>query len=105
MIDILTRILNKKGIKDASELDTEEQETFNQWRKTLSEEPVTVDTIKEFCDYQLTLINQQFKDLDRTPEKTDRLVLLYNVYSSLKGVIDNPQVAKESLVKYLTGML
>ena len=104
-MDILSRLLGKRGIKDVSELSTEEQETFNQWKKTLSEDTVDIDTIKGFCDYQLSLIDQGFKDLDRTPQKTERLVLLHNVYSSLKGIIDNPQVAKKSLVEYLTGML
>lgn len=104
-MDILSRLLAKRGIKDTSELDSEEQVTFNQWKKTLSEEPVTIETIKGFCDYQLSLINQGFRNLDRTSQKTERLVLLHNVYSSLKGIIDNPQVAKKSLVDYLTGML
>lgn len=104
-MDILSKILGKRGIKDASELSAEEQETFNQWKKTLAEEPISLESIKEFCEYQLVVIQQGFKDLDRSPQKTERLVLLHGVYSAIRDLISNPQVAKESLVKYLTTLI
>lgn len=104
-MDLLARLLQKRGIKEEGDLDHEERSTFEQWRKTLVEEPVTIETLKSFCDYQLSAITQQLKDLDRSPQKTDRLVLLFNVYSSLRGVIDSPKEAKEALVRYLTSQL
>lgn len=99
--NVLSEVLKKKGIKDASELQGEEKETFEQWRKTLTEEPVTVDSIEGFCNYQISYLETQMKELDRSPERTERIVLLHTVYKSILGLITGPKEAKKQLIEYL----
>lgn len=104
-MSILQKILKKRGIEDVNELDLEEREQFEQWRKTLSEDEISLDSVKDFCETQVRNIEAQMKDLERSTEKTDRLVTQHTVYKSIIGIIEAPQEMKENLIKYLQGLL
>ncbi len=104
-MDIISRIFQKRGIKGVDELSAEEKGTFESWRKILAEGDVTVDKVKEFCTLQIGAIEEQFKNLDNTAQKNERLVLLHGVYSSILGAIEGPAQQREALVKYLTTLI
>ena len=97
----LPKLLEKRGIKSKDELDPDEKATFEGWERILSGEKVTVENIAIFCENQLANIEAQFKDLDAPLEKKGRLTLLHSVYSSLLGLIKNPDKQKEALEQYL----
>ena len=104
-MSIIDQVIEKKGLKP-EELSPEEKETVKQWQNILlAGSEITVDRIAQFCDYSIKNIEAQFKNLDNTPEKTQRLTLLHSVYSSLLSVIRNPQAEKDALVKYLTSLI
>ena len=101
---ILQGLLKKRGIDGADQLSTEEKETFNAWDKTLSEGEMTVEKIQELCKQNIVQIETQFKDLDSSKEKLERLVLLHSVYSTIKDLIESPIQEREQLIRYLTDM-
>lgn len=100
----VSKVLEKRGLKP-EDLSQEEKETIEQWDKTLSAGEVTIDTIRTFCNQNIAYIETQFKDLDNSREKIERLALLHSVYSSLRNIIDSPKSEKESLENYLTSLL
>lgn len=102
---LLDKILKKRGVDDTAKLSEEEKETFDRWQKILSEGEVTLETVKNFCETQLGVIEGKFKELDRDKDKTERLVLLHSVYKSLLSIISSPRVERENLEKYLNSLL
>lgn len=105
MNNLLSRLFEKKGIKDATELSSDEQVVFKQWQKILSEGEVTLASLLSFIETQIGTIERQFKDLDISKEKIERLVLLHGVYSTLRDVISKPQANKVALEEYLNKLL
>lgn len=105
MNNIISKLFNKRGIKDSSELSEEEKGQFEQWQAILAKESLTVSDIIEFCEGQVANIEAQFKDLDNSSEKQNKLVIQHNVYKTLINIIKSPSAEKESLERYLTDML
>ena len=98
--------LEKLGIKDPTkDLSSEEKITLESWKRILSGGEISVDRIKEFCEYQLSIIETKFRD----PEKSDRekanLTLIHSAYSSIKAIIVSPKTEQESLEKYLNTLI
>ena len=104
-MNILSKLFKKRGIKDYTELSGEERVQYENWKAILSKEDLSISDVKDFCNDQLTIIETQFKDLDRDLNKTERLVLLHSVYTAIMTLLDSPRVERENLEKYLTGLL
>ncbi len=100
-MSILDKFLFKKGIKSVKELEPEERETFEHWQGILSKGDVTVDSIKQFCENQVKAIELKWRDLDNSPGKNERLIILHTIYSTLLAVITAPAIEKENLERYL----
>lgn len=100
---LIERLLNKRKIK-LVDLDPDEKKDFERWQDILSEE-VTVESITKFCAMQRDTIEQQFGNLDNTPEKNSRLALLHSVYSKIEKVSAGEGTEKASLVRYLTDLI
>ena len=83
----------------------EERETFDGWNKILTNKEVAVSDITDLCSFMLKDIEGQFKNLDNSREKTERLVLLYTVYASLRDLIERPATERQNLITYLTKLL
>ena len=103
-MNLINKLFEKRGIKP-EELSKEEKDTIEQWQKILSEETITLESVLEFCENQVGNIERQFKDLDSSKNKIEKLVLLHSVYASLRELIKSPKAQRESLVKYLTSSL
>lgn len=101
---ILSKLLNRRGIKDVSELKGDEKATFDKWQGILSEE-ITVETIAEFCRRQISAIEAQFRDMANTGSKNDRLICQHVVYKSILEAITAPKAERENLEKYLESLL
>jgi len=104
-MNLLSRLLEKRGIKDRSELAGEEREQFNRWQGILSGGDITVDKIKEFCETQKSIIDTQFENKDNSVQKNERLIVAHTIYSKLIRLITAPQSEKEALEKYLEALL
>lgn len=105
MPPILQKYLHKLGISSIMDLHDDEKKDFDRWEKILSEGEVTVDKILDFCKAQVILIENQWKNLDNTGNKNERLILLHTVYSTIATLIRSPQTERENLEKYLNTLL
>ena len=105
MHPLIEKLLEKRKIKDISELTGDEKETFDKWEQILSQGEMTVDRISEFCQAQVKTIEAQLKNLDNPPQKNERLIIYFNVYKTLSNLIDNPQAERESLERYLQQLI
>lgn len=102
----LTRLLEVVGIKDpAKELSPEEMGTLENWKRILSQGEMTIEKIKEFCEYQLTLIEGQFRDTEKTDREKANLTLIHSVYSTMRTVILSPEAEREALEKHLNSLI
>lgn len=101
MSNILSRYLQKRGIKDVTELSKEEKKDFERWKGILAVEKVTVDTILDFCNAQKSLIETQWENKDNSVEKNERLIIAHTIYSKLIKVITAPHAEKATLERWL----
>lgn len=104
-MNILSRILDKRGIKSADELSPDEKADFQRWKGILSGGEVTLDKVVEFCNTQKSLIETAWENKDNSTQKNDRLIIAHTIYSKIGKVITSPQSEKESLEKYLESLL
>lgn len=103
---ILTKWLNAIGIKDPNkELSTEEKATLETWKRILTEGEVSVDKVKQFCDYQLSVIEMRFRETALSDREKANLTLVHSVYSSLRAAIIAPKAERETLEKYLNTLI
>lgn len=100
-MSILDRLLEKRGIKNTDELSQEEKQDFERWQKILSDGEVTLEKVLTFCDNQISLIEGQWKNLDNSTQKNERLIVAHTIYRAIKNVITSPQAEREVLEKYL----
>jgi hypothetical protein len=98
-MNILSKFLQKRGIKSADELNDDEKTTFNQREKILSEGEVTVDAIRRFCQQQIDIIETKWKDLEY--QNKEKLIPYHTVYKLILGSIDGPKSERENLERYL----
>lgn len=103
-MSILQRLLSKRGITE-DELMGEERKQFNQWKRTLAEEEISVQTIKEFCQRMVGTIEGKWRGWDLNKQQKAELLPYYTVYKALLDVIDGPKVERENLEKYLNQLI
>jgi hypothetical protein len=101
---LLEKLLFKKGIKSTDELSPEEHVDFERWQATLVGD-ISVDSILQFCDNQVKLIDSSLRDINAPSEKIVRLNLQRNVYATVRDMIAKPSAERESLEKYLNTLL
>ena len=105
MIGILTKLLEKRGIKKVEELSSEERATFDQYEKVLSKSELTLEDMKVFLTQQVGVIDAKWKSFDMDQSKKAELLPYYVVYKTLKDAIGAPQVEREALERYLNQLL
>lgn len=104
-LDFINRLFEKRGITAKKELSKDEKETFERWEAILSRGEITVDTIREFCENQVRRIGGEFKNLENSKDKNERLINQFVVYSTLLATITAPATEKEALEKYLEKLI
>lgn len=100
----LQEILAKKNLKE-EDLTPEERHTYDNWNRVLSNEKITIETVREFCNTQKQLIEAQWSNLDNTSQKNDRLILLHTVYSKIAKVTEADKAEREALEVQLNNLL
>ena len=104
-MNILNKILEKRGIKDTNELDAEEKQQFEQWRAVLSKDELTIQDIKEFCRIQCEVIEIKWKSYDIPQEKKAEWIMPHTIYKTLLQTIESPQKGREQLEQYLNDLI
>lgn len=98
----LTKLLEKRGIDKIEDLQPEERETFSKWKLILSGDSVTVDSLKEFCQSQIRIIESK---CDGVVPLTNLQQACIHVYVNLLKAIEAPEAERASLEKYLTQLV
>jgi len=104
-MNILNKILEKRGIKDTNELDAEEKQQFEQWRVILAKEELSTEDIKEFCKTQCEIIENKWKSFDILTERKSELIAPYTIYKTLVQAIESPKKGREQLEQYLNDLI
>ena len=104
MHNILTRILNKRGVT-VETLDKEEKAQFDTWQEILSKDQLTTEDIKNFCQTQVDIIKSKWQDLNTENVKKAELIPYFTVYNLLLNVLDSPKEARNALEKNLQQLL
>lgn len=105
MHPLLSRLFEKRKIDGIDDLKPEEKVDFDRWQRVLSEGEMSVASIEKFCEYQVSLIESQWKNTENSSQKNDRLIQTYNVYKGILDCIKAPQAEKEALERYLNSLL
>ena len=101
MHQLLDKILNRRGIKNISELSGEEKNTFDKWESVLTGE-ITTEKIREFCIQQRAkMIDEELGNFNNSERKDNFIKAIIHVYSKLIKLIDSPEVERKSLERYL----
>ena len=104
MIDILNKLLQKRGVKH-DDLREDEKVQFEQWKLVLTKDELTTQDIKNFCQQQVDVIEAKWQDLNIEQIKKAELIPYHTVYNLLLKVIDSPKEAKEALEKNLQQLI
>lgn len=103
-MSILSRLLEKRGITE-DELVGDEKAQFDQWKKTLSGEEVSVEKIKDFCQNMVGVIEGKWRSWDLTNEQKAELLPYHTVYKAIIDVINGSKVEREQLEEYLQKLI
>lgn len=94
MINLLQKYLNKIGVKDYSELNQDEKDTFKSWEEALSGKKITDEDVAMFFVKEE---NDILDKLTNEKNKEDREFLLaeLKVIRKVKSFLATPQVQKK----------
>lgn len=101
-MNVLSKLLTKRGIEKIEDLAPEEKEVFQRWQVILTGESVTVDSLKAFCRSQINIIEDKADGI--TPLTTLQQACIH-VYKNLLKAIETPEAERESLELYLTQLI
>lgn len=98
-IRVLSKLLEKRGIEKVEDLTPEEKAKFDKWKLVLTGASVTIDTLKEFCQSQIRIIESK---CDGVTSLTTLQQASMHVYINLLKAIEAPEAERDSLERYLT---
>ena len=104
-MSILTKLLEKRKIKDVNELDKEERQQFDEWQKILSKDELTIDDVKKFCETQCEIIENKWKDYEIPQAKKAEWITAHVIYRTLSQIINSPKVGRDQLEQYLNELI
>lgn len=102
-MSLLSRLLEKRNIKSEEELFPEEKALYDTYKRLLTGDVVTVESIKQFCKTQIQIAQTKFAG---PPSKDDTyLKACLHVYLNILKAIEAPEAERESLERYLTQLI
>lgn len=105
MIDLLQRLLKKRGVESIDKLSDEEKETFSEWQRVLSRKELTMMDLKEFILQRIFDIEHRWRDPNTSNEKKAELIPYHTVYKTLLQAIDAPEIERMALEQTLLAQL
>src|SRR3990167_2136567 len=105
MKDILSRILQKRGLSSVDELDKDEKQTFQEWQAVLTKDELSTQDIRNFCQSQISVVEGKWADLNTSNEKKAEMIPYHTVYKLLLSAIDSPKASLEALEKNLIQLI
>ena len=105
MHNILTKLLQKRGIESVNELDKDEKQDFESWQAVLNKDELTVEDIKKFCQGQVDVVSNKWADHNIDNDKKAQLIPYFVCYTTLLKAINSPKLARDSLEKNLNQLI
>lgn len=113
MLEILKNFLRSKGVESVDKLDNTpnpdgsptELDVFENYRKVLDKEELTVEDIKIFLAQQIGIIESQWKKLDLPQTRKAELIPYHTVYKTLESAISAPLAERAQLENHLTSLI
>lgn len=105
MHGLLSKIFEKKGIKNLNDLDREEKEVFDGYEKILNKKELTVEEIKRFLITQIAIIEGKWKDLNLEASRKSELIPYHTTYKMILDAISAPESERANLESYLQQLL
>lgn len=102
---LIQNLLNKRGVKNPTELQPEEKKTFDAWQLVLTKEELATKDIVAFIRTQIGVIEGKWKDLDVPTAKKADLIPYHVVYKALLAAIESPAYARKALEIQLNQLL
>lgn len=104
-MNILEQFLQKRGVDNVEDLSDTDKGVLKQYQNVFKKADTSVADIQKFCQQQIESIETRLDDVDNSPQKQDRLVILLSVYRKIISLIEAPKKEKERLEAYLTLMV
>ncbi len=104
-MNLLTKLLEKRGIDKIEDLAPEEKEVFDRWSAKLRGDTLTVETIKEFCASQIKVIEDKFASSEGTYQGDQYLKACLHVYLNILKAIEAPEAEREAIERHLTQLI
>jgi hypothetical protein len=98
---LITKLFEKRGIKDVSELSMEEKSTFDNYQKILSKDKLEVEDLVKFINNQISVIENKWRDMNIDESKKAQLLPYHTVYKAILSAIESPKAEKEALESFL----
>jgi hypothetical protein len=113
MHGLLTKWLEKRGIKSPEELDNTpmpdgsptERETFENYKKILDKEELTLADVKEFCMTQIKTIEQKWADYSIDQNVKAQYIPYHTVYNAILNAINSPRGMRETIERQLNSLI
>ncbi len=113
MHSLLTKLLQKRGIKDAQDLDASpnpdgtpsELALFENYNAILSKDELTTTDIRAFLEAQVGVIEARWQDLSTDSQKKAELIPYHTVYKTLLKAIDAPREQRQALEEQLINLI
>jgi hypothetical protein len=101
--NLLGAWMRKKGIEKEEDLSAEERSTYDGYRRILTGETVTIETLKTFMHSQVSAIESKFGEKDSTHDTYYKACL--HIYLTLLRTIEAPEQQREALERHLTQLI
>lgn len=101
-MSLLSQWLDKAGIKKVEDLSPDEKAVYDRYRRVLSGETLTIETIKTFCETQIKVIEAKCDGI--TPLTTLQQACLH-VYLNILKAIEAPEAERVAVEQHLTQLI
>ncbi len=94
---MLSKILEKLGVKDYSQLKEQERQTYLQWAEILNKPDVTIEDLKRMLPIEKERLLAELRNFDNDPKKDLYLKAALRNLEMLTDIIVTPEKAREEL--------
>lgn len=101
-MSLLSRWLTKLGVEKVDDLSSDEKQLYDHYKAILSGETLSVESIKEFCQQQIRIIEGS---CDGKTPLTDLQQACLHVYLNIVKAIEAPEAERLRLEQYLTQVI
>jgi uncharacterized membrane protein YccC len=103
---LLTRYLEKLGLKSSVELDKDERATYDQWRETLTKE-LTVEDLADVMRAELAEVNADLREAVKKGDDRAAQIAVARIenYESLLALIERRERSREELAEHISRLI